>query len=119
VPRRRRGRDAGDGGVSEPWVPMTVTIDLKHLGKLAEEANELGAAVSRCIIQGIDRAEPVTGKPNRGWLEEEIADVLANCDLVVNHFGLDKAAIAARAAAKKRRLGAWHAELRQIGLGCR
>jgi hypothetical protein len=61
-----------------PWRPMTRPIDLKHLGKLGEESNELGAAISRCIIQGIDEREPVTGKPNRQWLAEEIADVLAN-----------------------------------------
>lgn len=48
-----------------PWHPMTDAINLAHLGKLAEELNECGAAVARCIIQGIDGSEPVTGKPNR------------------------------------------------------
>lgn len=71
-----------------PWHPMKDAVDLKHMGKLAEELGELQAAVARCIIQGIDEAEPVTGKSNRQWLGEEIADVQANLELVLEHFGL-------------------------------
>jgi len=87
--------------VLNPRHPMTVPIDLKHLGKLGEELNECGSAVSRCIIQGIDESEPVTGKVNRQWLQDEIADVLANAELVIEHFGLDKEAINKRKANKK------------------
>jgi hypothetical protein len=94
-----------------PWRPMSRPIDLKHIGKLGEEANELGSAVSRCIIQGIDECEPVTGKPNRVWLRDEIADVLANIELCVEHFGLDKEAIRARAERKKVHLRGWHSML--------
>lgn len=32
-----------------PWVPMSNPLDIKHIGKLAEEANELGAAIARCL----------------------------------------------------------------------
>ena len=71
-----------------PWHPMSKSIDLKHIGKLAEELNEAGAACNRCIIQGIDEKEPVTGKLNKEWLEDEIADVLANIQLVTKHFSL-------------------------------
>lgn len=39
---------------ARPWHPEKDAVRLKHLGKLAEELNECGAAVSRCIIQGID-----------------------------------------------------------------
>jgi NTP pyrophosphatase (non-canonical NTP hydrolase) len=92
----------------EPWRPMTRPIDIKHLGKLAEETNELGSAISRCIIQGIDECDPVTGKPNRQWLQDEIADVLANIELVREHFGLDSDAVSLRAEKKKRHLRAWH-----------
>jgi len=78
------------------------------MGKLVEETGELCSAAARCIIQGIDECEPVTGKSNRDWLEEEIADVLANMDLVSNHFKLDKAKIKARVDRKAAQLKTWH-----------
>lgn len=56
-----------------PWQPISDPIDLAHLGKLGEELNEAGAAVNRCIIQGLDGVEPITGKVNR----ERIVDMLA------------------------------------------
>lgn len=92
-----------------PWRPMTQPLDLKHIGKLGEELNECAAAASRCVIQGIDESEPVTGKVNRDWLEDEIADVRANSELVIEHFGLDVAKIAERSERKKKHLRAWHA----------
>ena len=94
-----------------PWRPISGALDLKHLGKLCEQLNEAGSAVSRCIIQGVDEKEPVTGKVNREWLEDELADVLANIELVMAHFCLDQRRMAARAARKKKLLGAWHAML--------
>lgn len=94
-----------------PWHPMQRPIDLKHLGKLGEEVNELGSAISRCIIQGIDECEPVTGKPNRQWLREEIADVLANIQLVCEHFELDQLAVGERVRRKKQHLRGWHSML--------
>lgn len=59
------------------WIPNTSSLDLAVLGKLAEETAELGASLARCIIQGVIESEPVTGKPNREWLEDEIN---AECD---------------------------------------
>jgi len=94
-----------------PWVPMSNPLDIKHIGKLAEEANELGAAIARCLIQGIDEREPTTGKINRQWLTEEIADVLASIELAVNHFDLPICDIEARKARKIRHLKQWHAML--------
>lgn len=92
-----------------PWNPLiNSAIDLKHLGKLGEELNECGAAVSRCIIQGIEEKEPVTGKPNREYLEDEIADVIANAELNIRHFGLDESRIRDRAEKKKWHLKRWH-----------
>lgn len=93
---------------ANPWHPMTDSVDLKHLGKFAEELGECCSAVSRCIIQGIDECEPVTGKPNRKWLQDEIADVCANLDLVIERFNLDTSAIEARAAKKRAHLKSWH-----------
>ncbi len=94
-----------------PWVPMKKPIDLKHMGKLMEELAECLAATSRCVIQGVEEAESVTGKSNRQWLREEIADVLANVDLVIEHFGLDKQAIEERRERKKAGLREWHGML--------
>lgn len=94
-----------------PWQPIRSAIDLKHLGKFGEELGETVAAVCRCIIQGVDEAEPVTGKINRAWLEDEIADVLGNSELVIEHFGLDMERIRARADRKKEHLRAWHGML--------
>ena len=94
-----------------PWPPMTNPLDLKHLGKLGEEVNELGSAISRCIIQGLDEAEPITHKVNRHWLEDECADVLANIELVINHFGLDYDRMLIRVERKKEHLRGWHSML--------
>lgn len=91
-----------------PWVPMKKAIDLKHLGKLQEELAECLAATARCLIQGIDEREPVTGKLNREWLEDEIADVFANLHLVRQHFGLNFERMNERAAEKMERLSQWH-----------
>lgn len=100
--------NADDLRDANPWVPMTCLIDLKHLGKLAEECNELGAAIARCIIQGIDEAEPETGKVNREWLEDELADVLANIELVGQHFKLNHDRMGDRIARKMKHLRQWH-----------
>lgn len=64
--------------------------------------------MSRCIIQGIEEREPVTGKPNRVWLEDEIADVFAGMYLSIQLFDLDLKRINERSAAKQRRLEEWH-----------
>lgn len=58
-----------------PWVPIKDPKVQRRFGKTLEELGELTSAVSRCLIQGIDECEPVTGKPNRQWLLEELADV--------------------------------------------
>src|SRR5882672_195437 len=89
-----------------PWHPITNTVDLKHMGKLIEELNECSSAAARCIIQGIDQTEPTTSKVNRKWLEDEIADVLANINLVVDRFALN--IDTKRVTGKMHRLKQWH-----------
>lgn len=93
-----------------PWHPMSDPVDLKVMGKLGEEVAELGSAICRCIIQGVDEKEPVTGKVNRLWLTEEIADAIANIDLVVDRWDLDVRFIAERALRKREQLKIWHAQ---------
>lgn len=92
-----------------PWRPTSDPLDLAHLGKLAEELGECSAATSRCLIQGILECEPVTGKSNKVWLEEEMADVIANMKLNILRFGLDEAKIQARVVKKRAHLKRWHA----------
>ena len=93
---------------ASPWHPMKDAVDLKHLGKLAEEMGEAVAAISRCIIQGINEHEPVTGKVNREWLEDELADVWAGMNLCCQHFGLDVLRMIERKRRKEKHLRQWH-----------
>lgn len=73
---------------ANPWHPMNNPVDLKTIGKLLEELGEAVSAAARCMIQGIDEAEPVTGKINRKWLEDEFADLEANMKLTKDRFNL-------------------------------
>lgn len=98
-----------------PWRPIQNSCDLKHLGKLQEELNEqievlskMGKVVARCIIQGMEGVNPSDAKVNKQWLEEELADVIGNSDLVIERFGLNRAFIMDRAHDKKVRLRTWH-----------
>lgn len=85
---------------------------LAVLGKLAEEGSEVATAAVRCIIQGIDESEPVTGKSNREWLEDEIADIMAQCDLAIWTLMLSGPRISERRCAKRRYTGTWQESLR-------
>jgi enamine deaminase RidA (YjgF/YER057c/UK114 family) len=80
-----------------------------HVGRLAASASQCATAVARCIIQGIDECEPVTGRCNRLWLEDAVAHVAANIDLAVERFGFDLTRIAIRAERKRSHLKQWHA----------
>ncbi|HUW45619.1 MAG TPA: hypothetical protein VMW50_07455 [Dehalococcoidia bacterium] len=91
-----------------PWHPMSDPVDLKHMGKLCEETGELTQVAARCIIQGIDTCDPVTKKLNRDWIEDEVADVIANVELVVEHFKLSERKIVQRVKKKKAQLRTWH-----------
>lgn len=91
-----------------PWIPMKKPIDLKILGKLLEELGEATAAISRCVIQGIDEVEPITNKPNIEWLEDELADVIAGINIATAHFALDEERMNDRAEKKMKRLLKWH-----------
>lgn len=96
------------GDLVSPWTPMTDVVDIKHIGKLGEEAGELSTVAARCLIQGINESEPVSGKPNRQWLMEEIADVEAGMELSKRRFNLDREFIEARKQRKMAGLIKWH-----------
>ena len=91
-----------------PWSPMSTPLDLKVVGKLLEELGEAVSAASRCLIQGIDEVQPITHKPNRLWLEEELADVMATIGVVINHFKLDQELITKRIDTKVKHLLWWN-----------
>lgn len=91
-----------------PWTPITDVLTLKKIGKLQEELNELGAAVARVLIQGIDEREPTTGKLNRTWLCEEMGDVMAQMELLGEHFNLSTDFIHKRMDKKIKLARIWH-----------
>lgn len=57
------------------WKPEPDVLIHQALGKACEEASELANILARCLIQGLDQCEPVSGKPNRKALSDEIADL--------------------------------------------
>ena len=78
------------------WQPCSNPLDIALLGKLMEEAGELTQVAARCLIQGLDRRSPGTGKLNFIWLQEEIADLQAIMAHVTTQLGLDREEIAQR-----------------------
>lgn len=91
------------------WTPTTNLMMLRRMGKLLEELGELSAVAARCIIQGIDEIDPGTGKVNRRRLEDEIADVMAQCDVTIQALGLDISYIDNRCAEKEGNMREWEA----------
>lgn len=98
------------------WVPMTDPYELGLMTKLGEEGGELCSAVSRCMAQGIDEVHPVTGKPNREWLEDEIADLLSKFDETITGLGLNRERIDRRREAKTQFHLSWFTFLRNLSL---
>jgi hypothetical protein len=92
----------------QPWAPMSDPVDLKVVGKFAEECGEAGAIAARCIIQGAFEHNAKEGKSNLNCLQDEISDVLCNAELVIRRFGLDRQAIVNRIDMKTPKLMAWH-----------
>ena len=69
------------------WMPEPNVALHQAIGKLAEEAGELATIAARCLIQGVDQCEPVTGKPNLTALLQEMADVIAILNVVHEELG--------------------------------
>lgn len=99
---------------ASPWWPMQDALDLAHLTKLTEELGEATSATARCLMQGILEPHPVTGKINREWLEDELADVRACDALCVERFGLDEARMKTRTERKLMHLRGWHEHIRTM-----
>ena len=90
-----------------PWMPERSPVTLRRVGKKGEEASELAKVCFRIVIQGIDGIDPANGKTNRQALQDEIADVLAQCDISIDEFDLDRDAIAQRVLKKKAQMAEW------------
>lgn len=90
-----------------PWVPMSNPRDIKITGKSLEELGEAVTALARCLIQGIDGTEPSTGKVNRLWAQDELADVASTGRHFIENFDLDTEAMAERVERKYNFLGRW------------
>lgn len=91
---------------------MEDVVDKAHLLKAIEELNECSAAAARCLMQGIDEREPVAGKLNRQWLQDEIADVYATLSLLEDRFSLSLPEIRERAKKKREHLHGWHEQIK-------
>jgi hypothetical protein len=78
--------------------------DLTPLGLLAEAFGLGSSAVARCMAEGIDGQEAVSGTPHRKRLQDRIANIIACAELVAQHFGLDEAEMNAGSAARLQQL---------------
>ena len=91
------------------WTPTTDLMMLRRMGKLLEELGELSNVAARCIIQGIDEVDPGTGKVNRFRLEQEIADVCAQCFVTQDQLNLNEDYIIHRIGDKMNQMKQWEA----------
>ena len=72
-----------------------------------EECAEVVVAVSKISRFGIDNFKPGKPKTNREHLEEEVGDLLAMVDLMVEHKIIDINSVDVARAAKKDKLKKW------------
>lgn len=86
---------------------------LRRLGKALEENNELGAVLARCIIQGVDEIDPSSGKTNRQRMQEEIADVFTQLDLLIDCFELKDVGLLERIRDKRDIMNKWEELLKE------
>lgn len=90
-----------------PWHVLNDPKAQRRLGKLGEELGELQAIQSRIGIQGVEGINPENGKVNRQALAEEVADVIAQCYLCIEHFDLPREFVDVRIAEKKVQMTIW------------
>jgi len=72
-----------------------------------EECAEVVVAVSKISRFGIDNVKPGKPKTNREHLEEEVGDLLAMVDLMIEHKVIDVNSVNLARAAKKDKLKLW------------
>ncbi len=72
-----------------------------------EECAEVVVAVSKISRFGLDNYKPGKPKTNREHLEEEVGDLLAMVDLMIEHKIIDINSVDTARAAKKDKLKIW------------
>jgi NTP pyrophosphatase (non-canonical NTP hydrolase) len=83
------------------------TATQEALDILQEECAEVIVEVSKCRRFGIDSVHYRTGEPHRTMLEQEIGDVLALVDILMDQGVLDTDALEAAKEAKRLKLIQW------------
>ncbi len=89
----------------------------RGLAKLIEECGELVQVAGKRLAYYSTDVHPDGGPALSERLEDEIADVIAACALVVELHGLDVDRIVARTDAKHARFSEWHAREDNNGHG--
>jgi NTP pyrophosphatase (non-canonical NTP hydrolase) len=82
----------------------------KGLAKLIEECGELIQVAGKKLAYYSTENHPDGGPPLKQRLEDEIADVMAACELVIRLHGLDHHRISRRVIDKEVTFDEWHAE---------
>lgn len=93
-----------------PWMPITDIRLCAILNKGGEELNELGKALCRTLMQGLDGTDPKTNQINLLALKEEMADVRGLISAICEELGFDgddQDDMAARAEQKEVNVFAW------------
>lgn len=91
----------------QPWASTLTAHQTRRAGKTVEEAGELIAVLGRIQIQAIDDIDIGSGKTNRVRLMEETADLIAQCELNIESFGLNVERLRARIELKKHQMADW------------
>jgi NTP pyrophosphatase (non-canonical NTP hydrolase) len=87
---------------------LTTESQLKEItGILQEECAEVIQAVSKVNRFGLDNFKPGNNKTNRQHLEEELGDLVAMINIMVDAKLVDEKSIAAAAHAKLEKLKQW------------
>jgi len=74
---------------------------------LSEECAEVIQAISKCHRFGLDNFKPGKPKTNRGHLEEELGDLLAMIDILVDMQVVDLDTLETAKIAKIEKLKKW------------
>jgi len=72
-----------------------------------EECAEVTQAISKIFRFGFDSEHPVTNKPNRQSLEEEVGDLLAMVDIMIEKCIISDTNVNEARKAKREKLKIW------------
>lgn len=72
-----------------------------------EECAEVTQAISKIFRFGFSSKHPVSGKSNRESLEEEVGDLLAMVDIMMEKCIISDSAVNAARIAKREKLKTW------------